>query len=143
MFARIRILAALAALAFVPAALAGDLTAGMKKGTPEMKSAGALAFGPEGILFVADAPNATIFAIATEDTKAAGTKSISIPKIDEVDRRYFGHDRLGDCDQRFEGESRQRQRVCLRRPRQGPDGSRRDWSRSMPKARRPKCRSRT
>lgn len=84
MFARIPIVAALAALAFVPAALAGDLTTGMKKGTPELKSAGALAFGPEGILFVADAPNATIFAIATEDTKAAGVKSISIPKIDEV-----------------------------------------------------------
>jgi hypothetical protein len=84
MFSRLRILTALVAVAFVPAALADELTAGMKKGTPELKSAGALAFGPEGVLFVADAPNATVYAIATGDTKSAGVKSVSIPRIDEV-----------------------------------------------------------
>lgn len=84
MFTRFRIMAALAMLAFVPAAMAGDLTTGMKKGTPDLKSAGALAFGPEGILFVADGSSSTIFAIATGDEKAAGTKTLSIPKIDEV-----------------------------------------------------------
>jgi hypothetical protein len=83
MFNRMRIFAALAVLAFVPAVLADD-TAGMKKGTPPIKSAGALAFGPDGILFVADAPASTIYAIATGDTKSAGMKSISIPRIDEV-----------------------------------------------------------
>jgi hypothetical protein len=43
---------------------------GMKEGTPDIKSAGALAFGPDGILFVGDTKAATIFAIATGDTKA-------------------------------------------------------------------------
>ncbi len=40
---------------------------GLKEGTPELKSAGSLAFGPEGILFVGDAKGATVFAIATGD----------------------------------------------------------------------------
>ena len=85
MFSRSRILAALTALAFVPAALAAeDAIAGMKKGTPEIKAAGALAFGPDGVLFVADAPNATVHAIATGDTKSGGVKSLSIAKIDEL-----------------------------------------------------------
>ncbi len=48
--------------------LAQDLTAGMSQGTPQLKTAGPLAFGPEGILFVGDTQSATIFAIATGDT---------------------------------------------------------------------------
>ena len=84
MFTRLRTLAGLAALAFVPAVLADEAASGMKKGTPEMKAAGALAFGPDGILFVADAPNSTVFAIATGDTKPADVKSLSIPKVDEA-----------------------------------------------------------
>ena len=42
---------------------------GLKEGTPEMKSAGSLAFGPDGILFVGDTKSATVFAIGTGDTK--------------------------------------------------------------------------
>jgi len=42
---------------------------GMKEGNPEIKSAGTLAFGPEGILFVGDIKAATVFAISTGDTK--------------------------------------------------------------------------
>ena len=84
MFTRLRLLAALCALTFVPAALADESASGLKKGPPQLKSAGALAFGPDGILFVADAPSATIFAIATGDTKPADVKSLSVPKIDEA-----------------------------------------------------------
>lgn len=40
---------------------------GLKKGTPAIKSANALAFGPDGILFVGDSKSATIFAIDTGD----------------------------------------------------------------------------
>lgn len=47
---------------------------GLKEGTPEIKSAGALAFGPDGILFVGDAKSATIFAIGTGDTKGDPSK---------------------------------------------------------------------
>ena len=85
MFTRSRMLAALAALALVPAAWADEgVTAGMKKGTPSIKQAGPLAFGPEGVLFVADAPNSTVYAIATGDTKPANVKTLSIAKVDEV-----------------------------------------------------------
>ncbi len=41
---------------------------GLETGSPGLKSAGALAFGPDGILFVADAKQATVFALDTEDT---------------------------------------------------------------------------
>lgn len=84
MFTRLCSLAAVAAFAFAPAVLAEDAVSGMKKGTPEIKAAGALAFGPDGVLFIADAPGKAIHAIATGDTKSAGTKSLSIAKIDDV-----------------------------------------------------------
>ena len=42
---------------------------GMKEGNPEIKSAKSLAFGPDGILFIADTKGAAIFAISTGDTK--------------------------------------------------------------------------
>jgi hypothetical protein len=47
------------------------LTAEMKEGKAEFKSMGPLTFGPEGILFIADAKAAAISAVATGDTKAA------------------------------------------------------------------------
>jgi hypothetical protein len=46
-------------------------TADMKDGNPGLKSAGPLAFGPDGILFVADARSAAIVAISTGDVKPA------------------------------------------------------------------------
>jgi hypothetical protein len=47
---------------------------GLKEGTPDIKSAGSLAFGPDGILFVGDAKSATVFAIGTGDTKGDPSK---------------------------------------------------------------------
>src|SRR5271166_6366359 len=49
-------------------------TASLKKGTPDLKSAGALAFGPEGILFVGDTKGAALFAIDTGDRTRASEK---------------------------------------------------------------------
>lgn len=45
-------------------------TIGMKAGKPALKSAGALAFGPDGILFVGDSVGAAIVALDSEDRKA-------------------------------------------------------------------------
>ena len=84
MFTCSRMLAVLVVVVAGSAAWADDATTGMKKGTPAIKQAGALAFGPDGVLFVADSPNTTVYAIATGDSKPAGTKTISIDKIDEV-----------------------------------------------------------
>jgi len=54
------------ALAALPAR-AEDPLSSLKKGNPDLKSAGALAFGPEGILFVGDTQGAALFAIDTGD----------------------------------------------------------------------------
>lgn len=40
---------------------------GLERGTPDLQSAGALAFGPEDVLFVGDTKSAAVFAIATGD----------------------------------------------------------------------------
>lgn len=54
----------------VPGARAA-LTDGMKEGKVEMKDMSQLAFGPEGVLFIADTKSAAIVAVATGDTKPA------------------------------------------------------------------------
>jgi hypothetical protein len=54
---------------------AADPSASFKKGTPDIKSAGPLAFGPEGILFVGDTQGAAVFAIETGDRATTGAKS--------------------------------------------------------------------
>jgi hypothetical protein len=51
-----------------------DLTSSLKKGTVELKSAGPLAFGPQGILFVGDPNTGSIYAIDTGDNKASDSK---------------------------------------------------------------------
>ncbi|MCA9013423.1 MAG: hypothetical protein KDB01_26920 [Planctomycetaceae bacterium] len=61
-------LACILLLATPPGSQAADIW-GLKKGTPEMKSATTLAFGPEDILFVGDAQAATVFAISTGDSE--------------------------------------------------------------------------
>ena len=55
-------------------ALGAEPTASLKRGTPDLKSAGALAFGPDGILFVGDTKGAALFAIDTADRSPAAEK---------------------------------------------------------------------
>ncbi len=69
-------------------ALAGGLTAaekadGLTRGTPDLKSAGALAFGPPGILFIGDAQGGAVFAIDTGDRTAA--TETGRPKVEGLD----------------------------------------------------------
>ena len=65
-----------------PSARAG-LTTDMKEGKPAFKAMSQLAFGPEGILFIADTKSAAITAIATGDTKAATATTLKVEAIDE------------------------------------------------------------
>jgi len=59
-------------------------TAEMKEGKAEWQSAGPLAFGPEGILFVADTQAAAILAVATGDVKAtAAAKPLKIEGLNQ------------------------------------------------------------
>jgi hypothetical protein len=68
---------------FANAGFGAGLTDSLKAGTPELKSAAQLAFGPEGILFVGDSRQAAIFAIATEDVKPAPAGKIEVKGINE------------------------------------------------------------
>ena len=59
-------------------------TAEMQLGNPALKSIGPLAFGPDGVLFVADTKSAAIFAIATGDTTAAtDAKALKVEAINQ------------------------------------------------------------
>jgi hypothetical protein len=61
-----------------------DWFAGMREGKPVLKSISQLAFGPAGILFVADTKAAAIIALDTSDTKSTSdTKPIKIEGINQ------------------------------------------------------------
>ncbi len=78
------LLAAIVLATTMPLASAADLTAGMEKGKPDVKSAGPVTFAPQSILLLGDPAGAAVFAIATGDT-AGGSPSapLNIEKIDE------------------------------------------------------------
>ena len=82
---RMKLGIAFAALAVLASpAFAQELTKDMKKGAPDLKSAGPLAFGPEGVLFVGDPLGGAVFALATEDTKGnAEEVKHNVPALDE------------------------------------------------------------
>src|SRR5437773_3886624 len=81
------VLLAVAAFAFtVGSARAADsLRDSLKSGTPELKSAGPLAFGPEGVLFIGDPQAAAIYAIDTGDNKPS--TSAERPKVAGIDEK--------------------------------------------------------
>jgi hypothetical protein len=83
MLRRTSLLAAAIAVAVCNVSLGAGLTDSLKKGTPALKSAGPLAFGPEGILFVGDPAAAMIYAIGTGDTKPAGKGDVKLDKVDD------------------------------------------------------------
>jgi hypothetical protein len=58
-------------------------TADLKEGKPAFQFMGPLAFGPGGILFVADTKSAAVTAIATGDVKSSAAKPIKIEGIDQ------------------------------------------------------------
>lgn len=67
---------------------AANWTAGMTEGKLEVKSMGPLAFGPEGILLVADTKSAAVVAIATGDTTPA--KDAKPLKVEGVNQKIAG-----------------------------------------------------
>ena len=60
-----------------------DVPAGFMKGTPEIKSATALTFGPNGVLFIGDSKGASVFALDTKDTKTAKAQAFEVKNLDE------------------------------------------------------------
>jgi hypothetical protein len=60
---------------------AAGLADSLKKGTPDLKSAGPLTFGPEGILFIGDPQGGAIVAIATDD-KPGTAAAVKVEGLD-------------------------------------------------------------
>jgi hypothetical protein len=74
----------LATLSLAAAVAFSAGTNNLKSGKAELKSAGPLAFGPDGILFVGDCVGATVFALDTGDNKAvASGKTIEVKGINQ------------------------------------------------------------
>ncbi len=87
---RFTLFVALAVLAFGFSSLNAEakLTSGMATGKAEFQSMGPLAFGPDGILFVADTKAAAIVALSTGDTKAAPAGQSL--KVEAVNQKIAG-----------------------------------------------------
>ncbi|MBL9211613.1 MAG: hypothetical protein JNL92_14170, partial [Opitutaceae bacterium] len=62
-------------LSVVAPSVHAGLTTDMKEGKPAFKAMSQLAFGPEGVLFIADTKAAAIVAVATGDTQPAKTSA--------------------------------------------------------------------
>ena len=74
------VLAAMLCVSISPCAAAD--TWGMETGSVTLKSAGPMAFGPQGILFVGDPSAAMVYAIATNDPAGNASKvNVNVPDI--------------------------------------------------------------
>jgi hypothetical protein len=71
--------AAVAAVALAASAPAADAP---KAGKVALQSAGPLAFGPNGVLFVGDPQAAAVYAVETGDTTAAPVSPVTVEKLD-------------------------------------------------------------
>jgi hypothetical protein len=73
----------------LPAADAAELY-GLTPGTVELQSAGPLAFGPSGVLFVGDPKAAKVYAINTEDKKGAAATDYDVADLTGSVAAAFG-----------------------------------------------------
>jgi hypothetical protein len=83
MLNRLSALLVLAVVAGQVSAADANLTDSLKSETVTLKSAGPLAFGPQGILFIGDPMAATIYAVDTGDRSAP--ESTDRPKVEGID----------------------------------------------------------
>jgi hypothetical protein len=68
----------LALVLFAAIGVAADLTDSLKAGKADLKSAGSLAFGPDGVLFVGDSIGGAIFALDTQDRTPAQASPVEV-----------------------------------------------------------------
>ncbi|HQU44628.1 MAG TPA: hypothetical protein PK867_17555 [Pirellulales bacterium] len=77
-------LSALIALAAVSTASSAELLKGLdQQGQPELKFAGPMAFGPDGILFIGDPMSAAVFAIDTGERQPVGGGAINVSAVNQ------------------------------------------------------------
>src|SRR5688500_8627312 len=70
-----------------PVVGASNWTKDMKEGKVELKSAGPITFGPDGILFIADTKSAAIVAVATSDTTPSAGR---LTKVEGINQKAAG-----------------------------------------------------
>ena len=64
---------------------------GLAMGSPDIRSVGPLAFGPEGVLFVGDNAGASIFALDVGDVLTVGQReSLDLEDLDTSLASYMG-----------------------------------------------------
>jgi len=80
-----QIFIAASSVVLLVAAIQRPAKTGFANGTPAIKSISALAFGPDGILFVGDSKSATVFAINTKDNKK--DKIMATPEMKQIDKK--------------------------------------------------------
>ena len=68
---------------FATTGFSAGLTDSLKTGKADIKSAGVMAFGPEGILFVGDSVGGAIFAFDTKDRTASQAAPVDVTGINE------------------------------------------------------------
>ena len=69
------------ALVMAAVVLAVAPVGAVEKGNPNVKSISAMAFGPNGVLFIGDTASAKVFAIETADTAPAGKGDVMVEKL--------------------------------------------------------------
>src|SRR4051812_19832063 len=75
---RLFLCALLAIALFAGAASAATLTDSLKPGKADLKSAGVMAFGPDGVLFVGDSIGGAVYAIDTQDRTPSSGAAINV-----------------------------------------------------------------
>jgi hypothetical protein len=85
---RALLMAALSAM--LAPAVRADAAKNEQTGKPDLKSAGPLAFGARGILFIGDPKGAAIFAVDTKDTAAEHKASINVENIKQTIASLLG-----------------------------------------------------
>lgn len=63
---------------------------GLTAGSPEIGAIGPIAFGPEGVLFLADNARAAIVAVALDDDATAASAAIEVDRLDTRLAAYLG-----------------------------------------------------
>jgi hypothetical protein len=75
---RIALCAVLALTLLTTAGVTADLTESLKAGKVDLKSAGAMTFGPDGVLFVGDSIGGMIYALDTQDRAASQATAVEV-----------------------------------------------------------------
>src|SRR5262245_24926077 len=85
-------LATLLTAGLFAAGVRADLTESLKQGTPDLKSIGPIAFGPDGVLFAGDPQGAALFAIDSGDRSAGAAAAVKVEKVDDKVAALLGTD---------------------------------------------------